>query len=286
MIYERRASPLHATRASVAALWCAALACVSLTSAHPLALGAVLVAALGAGALAGVGEAVRRAARAGLVLGLLFALINPLVSREGLTVVARLGDWGPLGQADVTLEAIVYGLLFGARTLCLMLVAGLYATCVDPDAILRGLRRFGFRSALTASLATRLVPVLARDGRRLAEAQRCRPRPTGRTLVLRATAAGALERAMDVAATLEVRGFGAGRRPPAARVPLSRHDLAFLASALGLLAVAVAGPLSGLLRFDAYPRLDAAGGAGPWALAAATVLMALAPFADRRGIAP
>lgn len=286
MIYERRASPLHAARASIAALWCVALACVGLTSTHPLALGAVLVATLAAGSFAGVGEQIRRAARAGLLLGLLFALINPLVSREGLTVIARLGDWGPLGQADVTLEATVYGLLFGARTLCLILVAGLYATCVDPDEILRGLRRFGFRSALTASLATRLVPVLARDGRRLAEAQRCRPRPGGRTLVVRATAAGALERAMDVAATLEVRGFGAGRRPPAARRPLSRHDLAFLASALGLIAVAVAGPLSGVLRFDAYPRLDAAGGTGPFVLAVAAVVTALAPFADRRGIVP
>ena len=35
--------------------------------------------------------------------------VNALVSRNGLTVLARLGDAGPLGQLDVTLEALAYG---------------------------------------------------------------------------------------------------------------------------------------------------------------------------------
>jgi len=36
-------------------------------------------------------------------------------------------------------------------------------------------RRVSFRSALSASLATRMVPILIRDSKRLADAQRCRP---------------------------------------------------------------------------------------------------------------
>ena len=42
------------------------------------------------------------------------------------------------------------------------------------------LRRISYRSALTASLATRLVPVLARDASRMSDAARCRPQPPGR----------------------------------------------------------------------------------------------------------
>ena len=62
----------------------------------------------------------------------------------------------------------------------------LYTAAVDPDEVLRLFRRVSFRSALTATLATRMVPVLARDARRFADAQRCRPgRPPSR-LALRA----------------------------------------------------------------------------------------------------
>ena len=48
-----------------------------------------------------------------------------------------------------------------------------------------------------------------RDSRRLADAQRCRPgRPPGGMALMRATTSGVLDRALDVAAALEVRGYG------------------------------------------------------------------------------
>jgi energy-coupling factor transport system permease protein len=101
---------------------------------------------------------------------------------------------------------------------------------------------------------------------------------------VRATAANALDRAIDVAATLELRGYGSARRAPRAHRPWSRHDLAFAASAGALVALAVAGELIGATHFEAYPRLQAATGPGLFAVATALVLCALAPFLDRRGI--
>ena len=59
--------------------------------------------------------------------------------------------------------------------------------------------------------------------------------------MLHAVTTGALDRATDVAATLEVRGFGAGGRPPRMPRPWSRHDFAFAASAVVLFAIAVGG---------------------------------------------
>ena len=57
--------------------------------------------------------------------------------------------------------------------------------------------------------------MLARDARRLADAQRCRPGPPpSRARLVRAATAGVLDRALDVAAALEVRGYGAARRAP------------------------------------------------------------------------
>ena len=148
------------------------------------------------------------------------ALVNALVSRNGLTVIVRLGDLPVLGHTDITLEATVYGAILGLRAVALILCGVLYTLAVDPDEVLRLFRRVGFHSALSAALATRMVPILIRDGRRLADAQRCRPGPPpSRLALMRASCTGVLDRALDVAAALEVRGYAAARRPAAIAPP-------------------------------------------------------------------
>jgi energy-coupling factor transport system permease protein len=163
MTYRRRASPLHAARAAAGIAYCGALACAALLVSAPLALAAVLLAAVSAGVAAGVGRELRRAALLALPLGLFVALINAMVTRDGLTVIWRLGEVPIVGHTDITLEATVYGAVLGLRAAALVLCAALYSAAVDPDEVLRLFRRLSFHSALTATLATRMVPVLARD---------------------------------------------------------------------------------------------------------------------------
>ncbi len=285
MIYRRRPSPLHAARAAVGCAYCIALAVAALTLSAPLALGAVAVTVVGAGVAAGVGPELGRTLRFALVLGLLVAVVNALVTRDGLTVIWRVGDLPILGQTDVTLEATVEGAILGLRAAALVLCGVLYTLTVDPDEMLGLLRRLSFRSALTVSLSTRMVPVLLRDSRRLADAQRCRPgRPPSRLALLRAATAGAFDRALDVAAALEVRGYGAARRPQRQHAPWSRHDLAFAGSAVAIVALAVVGRVVGLAPFHAYPALWNPVGIGEILLAFALAACALLPFADRRGV--
>src|SRR5581483_2952047 len=258
---------------------------------HPLALGVLLAAVLCAGAGANVGGRLLRSLRTSAVVWVPIVLVNVIVDRGGLTVFARLGDLGPFGQGNLTLEAVVYGGVIALKVMLLVAITTLASLAVDPEEALSIVRRLSFRSALTASLATRLVPVLAADAQRLAEAQRTRPQGAprgarGRVAVLRAVVAGSLDRAMDVAATLEVRGFATARRAPRSPRPLSRHDLAFLASAAAVLGLAVLGRLAGTVSFDAYPEVHAAFGVGTCALSAAIVAAVLLPFADRRGVDP
>jgi energy-coupling factor transport system permease protein len=287
MTYRRRASPLHAAGAAAGIAYCCALACAALLVSAPLPLAAILVAAVMAGGAAGVGRELGRAAILALPLGLLVALINALVTRDGLTVILRLGEVPVVGHTDITLEATVYGAVLGLRAATLVLCAALYSGAVDPDEVLRLFRRLSFHSALTATLATRMVPVLARDSRRLADAQRCRAgRPAGRVALLRAGTAGILDRALDVAAALEVRGYGAARRPPRRRQPASRHDITFGASAAALLGLAIAARAAGLAPFRAYPSLQAPLTGSEVALTVALLVCALIPFAERRGIEP
>lgn len=295
MGYRRRSSPLHAARAVVGGGLCVALALVAMLYDHPLVLGAVLAASIAASVAAGVGRELRKMLLFALPFTLAIALVNPFVSREGLTVIAQLGEVPWFGRIDLTLEATVYGGVLALRALALIAAFGLFTFVVDPDELLRLMRRVSFRSALTATLATRMVPVLQRDSQRIADAQRCRPgEPPSRLTLVRAVAGGALDRAVEVAAALEVRGYGSaqarlarGRLPRAARAqaPWSRHDLAFGAVACAIAALAVGGRIAGIAQFETYPTLDGDWGAATVAFAALVGLLPLLPFADRRGLA-
>jgi energy-coupling factor transport system permease protein len=326
LVYRRLASPLHAARATVGATWTVALIVVALSIDHPLVLGMLTIAILLAGAFARVGGELVRSLRTAAIVALPIILVNVLVSRDGLTVFARLGDLGPFGQGNLTVEALVYGAVIALKVAILMLAATLASLAVDPDELLRVVRRLSFRSALTASLATRMVPLLAGDARRLADAQATRPllpppprgadglggglsnspaprarggsrfwarsprrvdaRLRARVRLLSAIVGSSLDRAMDVAATLELRGFASARRAPRRRLPWSRHDLAFAASAVALTALALLARVEGVAAFDAYPQLSAGAVTEALALGAVLAVAVVLPFADRKGIEP
>jgi energy-coupling factor transport system permease protein len=158
---------------------------------------------------------------------------------------------------------------------------GLLSAAVDPDQLLRLFRRVSYRSALTATLATRLVPVLARDATRMGDAARCRPHPPGRLTVARAALSSALDRAVEVAAALEVRGYSLGGRTARRPQAWSRHDWRVAGAAAAIAVAAVAGAIAGLGTVEAYPTLEIETGAPEVALSAGVVLLALAPFAGR-----
>jgi energy-coupling factor transport system permease protein len=285
--HRRRATPLHAARAGVSALWCLVLGAVALSFEHPLLLLALLAVTLAAAAAAQVWRPVARAALWAIPFAVAITVVNALVVRDGVTVVFRGGTVPVLGRVDVTAEAIAYGAVLGLRAIVLFAAAALLAATVDPDELLRALRRGSLRTGVTAALATHLIPVLARDARRLADAQHALtggpPAAGARLGVLRAVTAGALDRATDVAATLEVRGFGFGRPRPERR-PVSRHDIAFSASAVGLAVLAAAAAIGGWEEFEAYPRTLAPVDGALLVLVLALAVCALAPFSDRRGI--
>ena len=138
---------------------------------------------------------------------------------------------------------------------------------------------------MTAAVATRLMPVLARDARRLADAQRTLTGGARRGVARAARGdrgrAGPRDRRRRDARGARLR---AGGRPPRRRRPWSRHDLAFAASALALAALGVAAGLGGWGRFEAYPRPRAALGARRSRSPPRWPSCVLLPFADRRGI--
>jgi energy-coupling factor transport system permease protein len=285
--YRRRATPLHSARAGAAAAFCMAFALVPALYAHPPALLAAAAGIYVAALLAGVGRQVRRATLIGLPIAIVIALVNPLVSQNGNTVIFRIGElFGH--RFDVTLEAMLFGLVAGLRVLVLIAAFGLFNAVVDPDELMRAVRRFSYRSALTASLATRLVPVLVRDATRMNEAARCRARPASRSMVARAALASALDRAVDVAAALELRGYGSAQRPARVRRPWSRHDLRVSAAAALLAVVVIGMRVLGVGEFEPYPSPTMSTGPADLILVLMLITAGALPFAGagaRLGVA-
>jgi energy-coupling factor transport system permease protein len=308
--YVPRRGPLQAASPGAAVAYLGSLVVVAFLYSSPLVLAAVGIAAALAGALAGAGRAVRAAAWLGLPIALPIVVVNALVVDRGETVLARLGEWPLFGQVNVTAEAIADGAVFGLRAVVVMIAFAVYSACVDPDRVLRALRPVARRSALTASLVSRLVPVAAADASRLRDAGRLRgpaAAPLGRAALLRRLLAGALDRAVDVAATLELRGYSL--QPPQSRRHLarfsplgwgkssnfgrlhrlprwsgdrtSRFDRRFYFAGGTVLLAAIAGKLLGADGFDAYPTVTVEIAPATVVLSAIVVLAGLAPWSAR-----
>jgi energy-coupling factor transport system permease protein len=162
-----------------------------------------------------------------------------------------------------------------------------HSACVDPDRLLRLLRPLARHSALTATLITRLVPLAAADHARLRDAQSLRgpaAAPVGRAALTRRLVAGSLDRAVDVAAALELRGYARGAPGRSGPRRGSRHGWRFAAAGAAIAILGIAGRLAGVGGFDAYPTVAIDTDPATLGLAFALPLLAAAPYLglDRR----
>ena len=213
--YTPRPGPLQAASPGAAVAYLGSLVAVAFLYSSPIVLVAVGVAAVTAGVLAGA----RRAVRAALWMGLTLGAPDRRRQRDRRQQ-RRDGDRPARGLADLRPgrrhrrgDRRRRRSSPCARVVVLVAFA-VYSACVDPDRVLRALRPLAGRSALTATLVSRLVPVAAADAARLRDAAQLRgrrpPPRSGKAQLARRLLAGSLDRAVDVAATLELRGYGLG----------------------------------------------------------------------------
>jgi energy-coupling factor transport system permease protein len=286
LAYAHRRTPLGDAGALPATAYLVSFAIVAFAYSNPIVLAGTAAAVLVAGLCGRAGRAVRAAARWGVGLGFFIVVVNGLVSQRGDTVVVH-GLWLPLvGATDVTAEALAEGGVLALRIVIVLMAFAVHAACVDPDRVLRMVRPLARRSALTAALIARLVPLATADYLRLGEAAALRgpaAAPVTRAVIARRIVEGSLDRAVDVAATLELRGYAHGAPGGRGGRPRSRHDLRFLLTGLGVAAGALAGRALGAGSFDAYPTIaidvDAVTLIGAIVLPIAAAL----PFATSRG---
>jgi len=280
LAYVPARSPLHRAALPASLGFLGALTLVAFVYANPLVLLADGAAVALAGRAAGAGRAIRAALWLALPLLVLMVAVNALVYHRGETVLVRGWELPVLGQTGVTLESLAAGTSIGLRVAVVVLAFAVYSACIDPDRILRAIRPLAGRSALTAALVVRMVPVTAGDAARLREAAALRgpaAAPVGRAELLRRVVEGALDRAVDVAATLELRGHSlGGRADPRRRPRPGSWPLAGAAAAIA--AAGAAGVAAGVSGFETYPRIELELAPITLGLCAALPLLALLPF--------
>lgn len=275
LAYVPSRGPLQSASLGPVGLYLGAYLLVCLISGDPFVLAAAAVGIALAGFGAGCGRAVSFSIRIGGSIAAFMILVNGLVVERGATVVLRLGEWPLLGTVDVTAEALAAGAVIGLRVLGTMVVIGVWSAAVDPDRVLAAVHRVAHRSALTATIVSRLVPLAVADQVRLAEASSLRgpaATPVGRAAAARRLLAGSLDRSVDVAATLELRGYSIEQKgvPPTRK--RSRHDRRFLVAGLTIIAAFLLNAFIGGSGFDAYPSI--AWDADPTSILLAVILVA------------
>jgi energy-coupling factor transport system permease protein len=284
LAYRPGGSPLHRARPAASIAYLGAFVLVAALYSSPLVLIATGVAVVHAGVKAGAARAVAASLRLALPLFLLLVAVNALVSHRGDTVLVRGWEMPVLGNTDVTLESLAEGAKLGLLVVVVVLAFAVYSACVDPDRLLRALRPIAKRSAMTAGLVTRMVPLALADGARLREASALRgpaAEPVGRAALARRLVEGSLDRAVDVAATLELRGHSLPVRPQRRR-ECSLDDGPLFWSAVAILAAAIGARLAGAGGFQTYPRIEINADPITLALCGALSALAAAPFALRR----
>lgn len=255
-------SPLHRAHPVVSAAPLVVLSALALAVESPLVIVSIGLAAWLLGVACGVRPAMAQALRFSIPLALLMIVVNGLVSHGGATVLFRGPDIPILG-GEITLEAFVAGSVIALRVIVIALVFSIWSACVDPDRVLAALRPVARHSALTATLVSRLVPVAAADFTRLREGVDLRgpaAAPVGKPELARRIVAGSLDRSVEVAATLELRGHSlppVRRASPGEALHRAADDgLWPLVSAFALIVTAASTLISGGAGFVSYPELS------------------------------
>jgi len=204
--------------------------------------------------------------KVGLSFMLVIMLINVLFVRAGSTVLF-LGPALPVfGRIRITFEALCYGAAMGLRILIIISAFCLFMYVVHPDGIIRLLGGRSDKTALALGLSLRLFPLMRADFLRITEVQKCRgvnlrerswwKRVSKTVPVIRVLLLSSLERAFQLAESLQARGYGLGKRSNFSSKKWGLRDKFIQLSLLLGVFLSLFFAWRGQADFSYYPRLQ------------------------------
>jgi len=246
--------------ARAVAAWSAVCMVIVLSTSNPAYKAIVLVAALTA-LVSAVGLRRMRRLLAGVGFIAVFdVLLNFVSAHLGRTVLFALPDGVPAIGGPYTLEALAFGVSGGMTIAAAVLAAAPFSLLTQPqdvmDALPAALSRTG--TAIAASL--NLVPSISRSFASVSEAQRLRgwrPRgPRSWAEVLVPVVLTSAESSIQLAESMEARGFASGPRTAFQKPRLARSDWVVVAASAAALGGFIGARAAGWAGdWFAYPSL-------------------------------
>lgn len=201
---------------AAAFLFFAAAFTVGMTATHPITLGICLLTALATDLRLRGKRALRFFLKLTLPLALLIPAFNGVFSHYGVTPLFTLP-----GGNRFTLEAVLFGTVFGLRAAAALTWLNCFNETVTPEKFIWLFGRFSPKTALVLSMALRFLPLLTSQAAQINAAQTgCGCESRSRIGRLRAAArrfsillSWLLEKGVDTADAMRARGYGLpGRR--------------------------------------------------------------------------
>jgi energy-coupling factor transport system permease protein len=246
--------------ARAVAAWSACCLFIVLSTTNPVYKVMVLAAALSALADGAGLRRIRRLLFAVVFIAAFAMLLNFVSAHLGATVLFALPDQIPALGGPYTLEALVFGALGGITIAAAILTAAPFSLILDSHEVMDALPAPLSRTGIAIASSLNLVPAVATSFVEVTEAQRLRgwrPRgPRSWMEVVVPVVLTSVEGSIQLAESMEARGFGSGARTSMASRALQRADwLLVAASGLALAGFAIAHAAGVAADWLPYPTL-------------------------------
>ena len=193
-----------------------------------------------------------------LLMFMVLALINPLVSHSGVTVLFVIND------APITAEAVLYGAFAAGTVITAIYWFRSFSEIMTEDKLLYLFGKMSPKLALVISMGLRYVPLFSKQSKKISNTQKALglykdgnafDRAHGGVRVFSVMTTWALENGITTADSMASRGYGEGKRTHFSSFRMRRGDIVFLVLTLSITALAVLCASIGALDFDFYPRI-------------------------------
>ena len=227
---------------------------------HPVCLLISLVCAAGYALRLNGRQAARLCLRGVLPMMVFTAILNPMFSHEGVTILTYLPSGNPL-----TLESILYGLAAAGMLAAVVLWFSCFNSVITSDKFVYLFGRVSPALSLVLSMALRFVPRFKAQLKVVTRAQKCIGKdPTRGSLLHRLRCAGAilsvmvtwaLENGIDTADSMKSRGYGLPGRTAFSIYRFDKRDKQALALLLLLGGAVLAGAAFEGLTWRYFPSV-------------------------------
>lgn len=195
-----------------------------------------------------------------LPLAVFGAVLNPLISHKGATILCYLPSGNPL-----TKESVIYGAAASGMIWCVVCLFSSFNKIMTSDKLMYAFGKIIPSLSLVFSMTLRFVPKFKERIKAAAEAQKGIGRAGTGGIIRRAkngmkilsiVITESLEGSIDTADSMKGRGFGTGSRTSFSNISFDKRDAFWLVLLLLLAAAIIFFAASGAFYFRYFPDIS------------------------------